>query len=188
MIKCCYLQVREKIMSPFKKVKNFDSTANVLSYAYFQVWTVAISQRTISTPDFCRPLNAFPIFRLSSSQTPWMSISNVWYRSAYYNTCHGSAFLIHATGYSSINFKCLAMLNTHMTCLTFSCMYWNICTLSSYTWLSKYTFQFSFLLYFHMSNFQVCRSSCPEPQCGGQAPPANVNNVGQCKISGSQQY
>ena len=30
-------QVREKIMSPFKKVKNFDSTANVLSYAYFQV-------------------------------------------------------------------------------------------------------------------------------------------------------
>ena len=29
--------VREKIMSPFKKVKNFDSTANVLSYAYFQV-------------------------------------------------------------------------------------------------------------------------------------------------------
>merc|ERR1719512_437993 len=28
--------VREKIMSPFKKVKNFDSTANVLSYAYFQ--------------------------------------------------------------------------------------------------------------------------------------------------------
>ena len=23
---------------------------------------------------------------------------------------------------------------------------------------------------------------CPEPQCGGQAPPANVNNVGQCKI------
>ena len=31
------LQVREKIMSPFKKVKNFDSTANVLSYAYFQV-------------------------------------------------------------------------------------------------------------------------------------------------------
>ena len=29
--------VREKIMSPFKKVKNFDATANVLSYAYFQV-------------------------------------------------------------------------------------------------------------------------------------------------------
>ena len=29
--------VREKIMSPFKKLKNFDSTANVLSYAYFQV-------------------------------------------------------------------------------------------------------------------------------------------------------
>lgn len=28
---------RPKIMSPFKKVKNFDSTANVLSYAYFQV-------------------------------------------------------------------------------------------------------------------------------------------------------
>ena len=29
--------VREKIMSPFKKIKNFDATANVLSYAYFQV-------------------------------------------------------------------------------------------------------------------------------------------------------
>ena len=29
--------VREKIMSPFKKIKNFDNTANVLSYAYFQV-------------------------------------------------------------------------------------------------------------------------------------------------------
>ena len=28
---------RPKIMSPFKKLKNFDSTANVLSYAYFQV-------------------------------------------------------------------------------------------------------------------------------------------------------
>eukprot|EP00094_Tigriopus_californicus_P013781 TCALIF_13336-PA protein Name:"Similar to cut-1 Cuticlin-1 (Caenorhabditis elegans)" AED:0.08 eAED:0.08 QI:0/0.75/0.55/0.88/1/1/9/0/640 len=30
--------VRSKIMSPFKKVKNFDSTANVLSYAYFQAF------------------------------------------------------------------------------------------------------------------------------------------------------
>jgi len=30
--------VREKIMSPFKKIKNFDSTANVLSYAYFQAF------------------------------------------------------------------------------------------------------------------------------------------------------
>jgi len=30
--------VREKIMSPFKKVKNFDNTANVLSYAYFQAF------------------------------------------------------------------------------------------------------------------------------------------------------
>jgi len=30
--------VREKIMSPFKKLKNFDSTANVLSYAYFQAF------------------------------------------------------------------------------------------------------------------------------------------------------
>jgi hypothetical protein len=29
--------VRPKIMSPFKKLKNFDATANVLSYAYFQV-------------------------------------------------------------------------------------------------------------------------------------------------------
>ena len=29
--------VREKIMSPFKKIKNFDTTANVLQYAYFQV-------------------------------------------------------------------------------------------------------------------------------------------------------
>jgi hypothetical protein len=27
-------------MSPFKKLKNFDATANVLSYAYFQVSTV----------------------------------------------------------------------------------------------------------------------------------------------------
>ena len=32
-----------------------------------------------------------------------------------------------------------------------------------------------------MFNFQVCRSSCPEPQCGGQAPP--VNNVGEsCQL------
>lgn len=29
--------VRPKIMSPFRKVKNFDETANVLAYAYFQV-------------------------------------------------------------------------------------------------------------------------------------------------------
>ena len=29
--------VRPKIMSPFKKVKNFDATANVLAFAYFQV-------------------------------------------------------------------------------------------------------------------------------------------------------
>ena len=29
--------VRPKIMSPFKKLKNFDATANVLAYAYFQV-------------------------------------------------------------------------------------------------------------------------------------------------------
>ena len=34
--------VREKIMSPFKKVKNFDATANVLSYAYFQVSIIYI--------------------------------------------------------------------------------------------------------------------------------------------------
>merc|ERR1719193_1734216 len=30
--------VREKIMSPFKKIKNFDATANVLAYAYFQAF------------------------------------------------------------------------------------------------------------------------------------------------------
>lgn len=30
--------VRDKIMSPFKKMKNFDTTANVLSYAYFQAF------------------------------------------------------------------------------------------------------------------------------------------------------
>merc|ERR1711971_1036820 len=30
--------VREKIMSPFKKIKNFDTTANVLQYAYFQAF------------------------------------------------------------------------------------------------------------------------------------------------------
>ena len=36
--------VREKIMSPFKKVKNFDSTANVLSYAYFQVRLATLQQ------------------------------------------------------------------------------------------------------------------------------------------------
>ena len=29
---------RPKIMSPFKKVKNFDPTANVLAYAYFQAF------------------------------------------------------------------------------------------------------------------------------------------------------
>ena len=29
---------RPKIMSPFKKVKNFDATANVLAYAYFQAF------------------------------------------------------------------------------------------------------------------------------------------------------
>merc|ERR1711936_1335263 len=63
-------------MSPFKKVKNFDSTANVLSYAYFQA------------------------------------------------------------------FKFPDSMNVHFQCVV-----------------------------------QVCRSSCPEPQCGGQAPTANVNNV-----------
>ena len=36
-------------MSPFKKVKNFDSTANVLSYAYFQVCTVLPCWLTIVT-------------------------------------------------------------------------------------------------------------------------------------------
>ncbi len=30
-------------MSPFKKLKNFDATANVLSYAYFQVSNVQYS-------------------------------------------------------------------------------------------------------------------------------------------------
>ena len=39
------LQVREKIMSPFKKVKNFDSTANVLSYAYFQVKKIVLEYK-----------------------------------------------------------------------------------------------------------------------------------------------
>lgn len=36
--------VREKIMSPFKKIKNFDTTANVLSYAYFQVNTMGLQK------------------------------------------------------------------------------------------------------------------------------------------------
>jgi hypothetical protein len=30
--------VRDKIMSPFKKIKNFDATANVLAFAYFQAF------------------------------------------------------------------------------------------------------------------------------------------------------
>jgi len=68
--------VREKIMSPFKKVKNFDSTANVLSYAYFQA------------------------------------------------------------------FKFPDSMNVHFQCVV-----------------------------------QVCRSSCPEPQCGGAGPP-NVDTYG----------
>ena len=33
---------RPKIMSPFRKMKNFDSTANVLSFAYFQVPIIEI--------------------------------------------------------------------------------------------------------------------------------------------------
>merc|ERR1719382_702596 len=70
--------VREKIMSPFKKVKNFDSTANVLSYAYFQA------------------------------------------------------------------FKFPDSMNVHFQCVV-----------------------------------QVCRSSCPEPQCGGAPPPpSNVDSYG----------
>ena len=42
--------VREKIMSPFKKVKNFDATANVLSYAYFQVSIIYISSQCLYPP------------------------------------------------------------------------------------------------------------------------------------------
>ena len=37
--------VRPKIMSPFKKLKNFDATANVLAYAYFQVSASARSYK-----------------------------------------------------------------------------------------------------------------------------------------------
>ena len=53
--------VREKIMSPFKKLKNFDSTANVLSYAYFQVTGTQLLRALVSTT-LC--------FRRSSSRTP----------------------------------------------------------------------------------------------------------------------
>ena len=53
--------VREKIMSPFKKLKNFDSTANVLSYAYFQVTGTHLLRALVSTT-LC--------FRRSSSRTP----------------------------------------------------------------------------------------------------------------------
>ena len=54
--------VREKIMSPFKKVKNFDSTANVLSYAYFQVKSARnFTERAESGRYSC--------FRRSSSRT-----------------------------------------------------------------------------------------------------------------------
>ena len=45
--------VREKIMSPFKKVKNFDSTANVLSYAYFQVKSYDNEERERKLDDVC---------------------------------------------------------------------------------------------------------------------------------------
>ena len=55
--------VREKIMSPFKKVKNFDNTANVLSYAYFQVKSDHLPQRERAESVRCL------YFRRSSSRT-----------------------------------------------------------------------------------------------------------------------
>ena len=45
---------RPKIMSPFRKMKNFDSTANVLSFAYFQVANIKYLKRGSNRYLYCK--------------------------------------------------------------------------------------------------------------------------------------
>ena len=105
-------------MSPFKKVKNFDSTANVLSYAYFQVctglsyWitTVVTCGSTLSTCqpynlwnklflEFCHPSNTTPLKPLKYNTSNFQAFKfpdsmNVHFQCVVQvmNNCHGSAF------------------------------------------------------------------------------------------------
>ena len=58
--------VREKIMSPFKKIKNFDTTANVLSYAYFQAWQFLFCGSGLQSILMSHTLSNFTLFLVCS--------------------------------------------------------------------------------------------------------------------------
>ena len=79
---------RPKIMSPFRKVKNFDTTANVLSYAYFQVIRIKNISHLKPTKIILQcsylelSLHAYIylIFRRLSFPTPWTCTFNVLFK------------------------------------------------------------------------------------------------------------
>ena len=58
--------VREKIMSPFKKIKNFDTTANVLSYAYFQARQLLFCGSGLQSILMSHTLSNFTLFLVCS--------------------------------------------------------------------------------------------------------------------------
>ena len=58
--------VREKIMSPFKKIKNFDTTANVLSYAYFQAGQLLFCGSGLQSILMSHTLSNFTLFLVCS--------------------------------------------------------------------------------------------------------------------------
>ena len=58
--------VREKIMSPFKKIKNFDTTANVLSYAYFQARQLLFCGGGLQSILMSHTLSNFTLFLVCS--------------------------------------------------------------------------------------------------------------------------
>ena len=60
--------VREKIMSPFKKLKNFDTTANVLSYAYFQVYIHDLREYKVKTKDTTQRQHGFSICKQTDNK------------------------------------------------------------------------------------------------------------------------
>ena len=64
--KGCVPLERQKIMSPFKKIKNFDTTANVLSYAYFQARQLLFCGGGLQSILMSHTLSNFTLFLVCS--------------------------------------------------------------------------------------------------------------------------
>ena len=100
--------VREKIMSPFKKIKNFDTTANVLSYAYFQAGQLLFCGSGLQSILTSHTLSNFTLFLVCSR----LQIVECWRRGDSLCGC------ISINGHCFVQaFKFPDSMNVHFQCV-----------------------------------------------------------------------